>query len=77
VTAERYTAVFTGFLSIKRPGEYPYLTMDADPRGVGDSRTLRRGRPPHERLRLEISFMDLPDGCRRLVLDIYQEIWAL
>jgi hypothetical protein len=51
--------------------------MDADPRGVGDSRTLRRGRPPHERLRLEISFMDLPDGCRRLVLDNYQEIWAL
>ena len=77
MTAERYTAVFTGLLSMKRPGEYTYLTMDADPRGVGDGSTLRRGRPPHERLRLEISFMDLPDGCRWLVLDIYQEIWTL
>ena len=77
MTAERYTAVFTGLLSTKRPGEYPYLTMDADLRGAGDGSTLCRGRPPHERLRLEISFMDLPYGCRRLVLDIYQEIWTL
>jgi hypothetical protein len=26
VTAERYTAVFTGLFSAKKPGEYHYLT---------------------------------------------------
>jgi hypothetical protein len=34
VTAERYTAVFTGILSLKRPGEYTYLTMGEDARGI-------------------------------------------
>jgi hypothetical protein len=39
VTAERYTAVFTGFLLIKKPGEYPYLTMNEAPVRVGDGGT--------------------------------------
>jgi hypothetical protein len=77
VTAERYTAVFTGFLSIKNPGEYPYLTMNEAPVSVGDGGTLRRGRPPVERLGHEIRFQDLPEGCRRLVLDVYGELWGL
>jgi hypothetical protein len=77
VTAERYTAVFTGFLSIKKPGEYRYLTMREGMRGIGDGGTLRRGRPPAERPRREISFRDLPAGCRRLVLDAYRELWGL
>jgi hypothetical protein len=33
VTAERYTAVFTGLLSLKKPGEYAYLRMSHDPFG--------------------------------------------
>ena len=77
MTAERYAAVFTGFLSLKRPGEYPYLAMGEDARGVGDGGTLRRGRPPGERLKREVPFSDLPAGCRRLVLDIYRELWGL
>ncbi len=77
MTAERYTAVFTGFLSIKKPGEYLYLTLREGMRGIGDDGTLRRGRPPAERLRREISFRDLPAGCRRLVLDAYRELWGL
>jgi hypothetical protein len=60
VTAERYTAVFTGLLSLKKPGEYPYLTMGEDAREIGDGATLRRGRPPGERLRREVPFSDLP-----------------
>jgi hypothetical protein len=75
VTAERYTVVFTGFLSIKKPGEYAYLTVGDYP--MRDGGTLRRGRPPVERLRHEIRFRDLPEGCRRLVLRTYDELWGL
>jgi hypothetical protein len=74
---ERYTAVFTGFHSLKNPGEYQYLTIRGDTRGIGEGVTLRRGRPPGERLRREIPFRDLPAGCRRLVLDAYRELWGL
>jgi hypothetical protein len=77
VTAERYTAVFTGLFSAKKPGEYPYRTMNEAPVRVGDGSTLRRGRPPVERLRYEIRFQDLPEGCRLLVLDAYGERWGL
>jgi hypothetical protein len=31
VTAERYTAVFTGLLSLEKPGEYTYLRMGDEP----------------------------------------------
>jgi hypothetical protein len=76
VTAGRYTAVFTGLLGLKKPGEYPYLTMDEDPTGTG-APSLRRDRPPYEKMGREISFEDLPEGCRRLVLDTYRELWSL
>jgi hypothetical protein len=77
VPAERYTAVFTGLYALKKPGEYLCLTMDEEPRGVGEGSTLARGRPPWERLRREIPFRDLPEGCRRLVLEVYQRLWGL
>jgi hypothetical protein len=77
VTAERYTAVFTGHLTQKRPGEYLYLSMSEDPLGPEGSSMLQRGSPPYERLGREIPFKDLPEGCRRLVLDVYRELWGL
>jgi hypothetical protein len=76
VTAERYTAVFTGLLLLKKPGEYLYLRMDGDPLGSGGY-TLSRGRPPYEELGRAASFVDLPQGCRRLVLDTYRKMWNL
>lgn len=76
MTAERYTAVFTGLLSLKKPGEYLYLTMDEDPLGSG-THTLRRDRPPYEKMGREISFEDLPERCRQLVLDTYRGLWDL
>jgi recombinational DNA repair protein (RecF pathway) len=50
VTAERYTAVFTGLLSVEKPGEYLYLRMSEDPLGRGGytlqaTRCTRDGRP--------------------------------
>ncbi len=38
---------------------------------------MRRGRPPYERMGCEILFGDLPEDCRRLVLDAYRDQWGL
>ena len=76
MTAERYTAVFTGLLSLKKPGEYLYVRMDDNPLGSG-SYTVSRGRTPYGKLGREISFEDLPEGCKNLVLNIYEEMWNL
>ncbi len=76
MTAERYTIVFTGLLADKKAGEYPYLTASDGQNGPGNN-TLHRGRPPRERLKREISFQDLPDGCREAILDQYAKLWNL
>jgi hypothetical protein len=76
VTAERYTAVFTGLLSLKEPGEYTYLRMSDDPLGSGHY-TVTRGRPPYGELGSEISFSELQEDCKSLVLDTYRKMWNL
>ena len=77
MTAERYTAILTGDLTKKKPGEYLYLTMSEDPDGPEGSSTLHRGRPPYESLGREISFGDFPEDCQRLILDTYRRLWDL
>ena len=77
MTAERYTAVFTGAPAGKRPGEYLYLTMSEDPLAPGGSHALRRGKPPGGRLGREVAFEDFPEGCRRLILSTYRGLWDL
>lgn len=72
MTTERYTAVFTGLLSIKKPGEYPYLRVDAEGSG-----TLHRGEPPYESMGREISFPDLPKETRQAILKVYKDLWQL
>jgi hypothetical protein len=77
VAAERYTALFTGLLSLKKRGEYLYVRMDDNPLGFGGY-TLSRGRPPYIELgRRAASFGDLPEGCKNLVLEMYQKMWNL
>ena len=76
MTAGRYTAVFTGLFDLKKPGEYPYLTVNRDPAANRRSE-LRCGRPPYERMGREIRFEDLPEEFRAIVLDTYQELWGL
>lgn len=76
MTAERYTAVFTGLLSLKKPGEYTYLRMQEDPL-VPDGYTMKMGRPPYGELGREISFGDLPGDCKSLVLETYRKVWNL
>ena len=77
MTAERYTAVFTGLFVDKKPGEYPYLTMGEDARESGGGYTLSKGRPPYEKMGREVLFEDFPEGCRELVLDTYRGLWGL
>ncbi len=77
MTAERYTAVFTGLFDLKKPGEYPYLCLGEEPLAPGGSCALRCSRPPYERMKCEISFEDLPEDCRQLVLDVYRDLWGL
>ena len=76
MTAECYTALFTGLLSLKKPGEYLYVRMGEDPCGA-DGYTVSRGRPPYGELGREISFGDLTESCKRLVLDTYRQVWNL
>ena len=76
MTAERYTAIFTGLLSLKKAGEYLYMRMDDDPLGSGGY-TVSRGRPPYGQLGREVEFGDLPEGCKNLVLDTYRKVWNL
>ncbi len=76
MTAERYTAVFTGLLSLKKPGEYTHLRMSDDPL-VSGHYTVNWGRPPYADLGREITFVDLPADCKSLVLNTYREMWDL
>jgi hypothetical protein len=50
--------------------------MDDNPLG-SDSYTLSRDRPPYTELDRAASFGDLPEGCKNLVLDMYQKMWNL
>ena len=76
MTAERYTAVFTGLLSLKKPGEYMYLCMGDNPLSAG-RHTVDRGRPPYGELGRGISYSGLPEGCKCLVLETYRKMWDL
>lgn len=67
--------MFTGLYDLKRPGEYPYLSMDGG--AAGDGGSLRRGRPPYERMGCEIRFEDLAEAHRTVVLDTYRSLWNL
>jgi hypothetical protein len=61
---------------LNAPSIYPYVRMDDDPLRSGGY-TVSRGRPPYGELGREISFGDLPEGCKNLVLDMYQKMWNL
>lgn len=76
MTAERYKMVITGLFSLKKPDEYPYLTMSGDELAPGES-SLHLGRTPYERMGCEVSFEDLPEYCRLLVLNVYRDLWGL
>ncbi|MDQ4106222.1 MAG: hypothetical protein M3157_03480 [Actinomycetota bacterium] len=61
---------------MKKPGEYPYLTVGENP-AEGGSHRLHNGRPPYGELGREIGFRDLPEGCQALVRNVYVGLWGL
>jgi hypothetical protein len=50
------------------------MRMDDEPLSSGGY-TESRGRPPYAELGRATSFGDLPEGCRRMMLDMYQKMW--
>jgi hypothetical protein len=70
---ERYTAVFTGLLDLRKPGEYPYLRLGDD----GSPTEIQRGRPPYSSLGREVEFGDLPASAQDIVMRLYREMWNL
>lgn len=68
--------VFTGLFDLKKPGEYPYLTV-GEHAAEDENYELQCGRPPYGELGWEIPFHELPVGCQELVKDVYRELWGL
>lgn len=82
VTADRYTVCFTGRYRHKSLGEYLYLTMSNDPshpQGVGQhgSSKHRIDYPSYQHLGTKITFNELPEACRNLVLEDYKALWNI
>lgn len=90
-TADRYTAVFTGRYRKSSREDFCYLGMSENPfhpQGVGmhgsSSRpvdTDEKGWAPavgkKNHLGVRIRFEDLPEKCRKCVLQTYKSIWSL
>lgn len=89
---DRYTVLYTGRYP-KSPGRYQYVAMDESPfhpQGFGqhgESQEILDQRPgrwggvaigrTHPTLGKRIAFNDLPQDCRKLVVQDYREIWHL
>ena len=68
--------MFTGLFDLKKPGEYPYLTMGEHAIEDGNYE-LQRGHPPYGELGREIEFHELPVNYQEFVRKVYQELWSL
>lgn len=90
-SGDRYTVCFTGKAG-SNDGEYSYRAMSGDPfhpQGIGIWGASKNhhcdvnkwgfapmiGRKNH--LGRRIRFQDLPEDCRKLVIQDYREIWRL
>lgn len=79
---DRYTVVFTGRIPGKLPGWTLYLAMGEH---VGSGRGVCQhgetfgpiDRPRYGHLGRKISFGELPEGCRKMVLSDYRDLWDL
>lgn len=79
---DRYTVVFTGNYRSKTGGDFLYIGMNDSPfhpQGVGmhGGHKEQIDRPGYGHLGKKISFQQLPDDCRALVLRDYCDLWDL
>lgn len=82
-TADRYTVVFTGRYREKTGGSFWHVTMSGaptHPQGVcmhGESEHTQIDSPTYGHLGKKISFHDLPEACRNIIVHDYSELWDL
>lgn len=81
-TADRYTICFTGRYRFKTGGEFYFITMDSKPthpQGVcmtGSSKE-RIDYPSYQHLGSKITFAELPEDCREIVIERYVDLWDI
>jgi len=79
-TWDQYTVVYTGNYKWRHGCEYVGMSEHPfHPQGFGqhgwDSNVIDR--PTYSHLGKKIKFTDLPEYCKRLVIDEYKEIWGI
>ena len=79
-TFDRYTVVYTG--RYRKNDDFLYVGMSANPfdaQGFGQHGWSHYpiDRPTYGHLGKKITFADLPDDCRELVIRDYMFIWKL
>lgn len=79
---DRYTVVFTGRYKGREYGGCDYVAMSDDPfspQGFcihgGENHIIDK--PSYKHLGKKISYEDLPDDCKEIVMRDYKEIWRL
>jgi hypothetical protein len=81
-TVDRYTVVYTGNYTKNTGGQVWYVGMSGapfHPQGFGQhgENDGPIDRPRYGHLGKRIKFRDLPEDCRRLVVEDYKELWDL
>ena len=79
-TYDRYTVVYTGNYKGRKGCDYVGMsTYPFSPQGFGqhgwDQNVIDY--PSYKHLGKKIRFEDLPEDCKRLVIDDYKEIWGI
>jgi len=82
-TFDRFTVVFSGHYRRKNSrDQFIYLGLSENPyhpQGFGQHGGSDEliDRPAYSHLGKKITFDQLPDDCKRAVIDVYREIWIL
>jgi hypothetical protein len=81
-TADRYTVVYTGHYTQKTDRQFWFVNMNASPfhpQGIGmhGEHSEQIDRPTYSHLGKKITFDQLPEDCRKLVLQDYVYLWSI
>ena len=77
---DRFTVVYTGNYAKRKGCDYVGMSEHPfRPQGFGQHGWDREviDRPAYSHLGRKVTFQDLPEDCKRLVLNDYREIWSL
>lgn len=78
---DRYTVVFTGRYTHKTNRSFWYVGMSSNPFSPmgfgqhGESEFQPIDKPTYSHLGKKIKFVDLPEDCKKLVLEDYKYLW--